>query len=52
MVHDILSAYRARYLPKAGSPAIDKGDPIPFGAGNDIGAIGNGMANPADQFGM
>ncbi|HMI84576.1 MAG TPA: hypothetical protein VK550_10805 [Polyangiaceae bacterium] len=51
-VHDILSAYRAKYLPKAGSPAIDKGDPTPFGAGNDIGAIGNGIANAADLFGM
>ena len=48
---DILSAYRARYLPKAGSPVIDQGDPTPFGAGNDIGAIGNGTANAADLFG-
>lgn len=51
-VHDILSAYRAKYLPQAGSPAIDQGDPAPFGAGNDIGAIGNGTANTADQFGL
>jgi hypothetical protein len=50
-VHDILSAYRAKYLPKVGSPVIDNGDPTPFGAGNDIGAIGNGTANPADLFG-
>ena len=48
---DILSAYRAKYLPKVGSPVIDKGDPTPFGAGNDIGAIGNGTANAADLFG-
>jgi hypothetical protein len=50
-VHDILSAYRAKYAPKAGSPAIDSGDPTIFGAGNDIGAIGNGATNAADLFG-
>jgi len=38
-------------LPKVGSPVIDQGDPTPFGAGNDIGAIGNGTANAADLFG-
>ena len=50
-VHDILAAYRAKYAPKAGSPAIDSGDPTIFGAGNDIGAIGNGATNSADLFG-
>ena len=51
-VHGILAAYRARYTPAAGSPAIDAGDTATFGAGNDIGAVGNGAANAADQFGQ
>jgi hypothetical protein len=50
-VGDILSAYRVRYTPKPGSPAVDTGDPSIFGAGNDIGAVGNGTANAADLFG-
>ena len=50
-VRDILSTYRARYTPKAGSPAIDVGDPA-GGAGNDIGAVGAGTANAMDKFGV
>ena len=49
-VQDVLAQYRARYTPTAGSPATDAGDPV-MGAGNDIGAIGSGTPNPADQFG-
>ena len=49
--HDLLAAYRARYAPLAGSPAIDHGDTVLFGAGNDIGAIGAGIDNAADLFG-
>ena len=49
-VRQVLSRYRARYLPKPGSPAIDTGDPA-GGAGNDIGAVGAGTANAADKFG-
>jgi hypothetical protein len=48
----ILSSYRGNYAPTVGSPAIDHGDPSLYGAGNDIGAIGAGTANSADQFGM
>jgi hypothetical protein len=47
---DVLRRYRARYTPKAGSPAIDTGDPA-GGAGNDVGAVGAGTANDADKFG-
>lgn len=50
VVHDVLAQYRAKYTPSAGSPAIDVGDPA-GGAGNDIGAVGGGTSNPADQFG-
>jgi hypothetical protein len=46
----VLARYRARYLPKPGSPAIDTGDPA-GGAGNDIGAVGAGTANANDNFG-
>jgi hypothetical protein len=49
-VRDVLARYRARYLPKAGSPAIDVGDPA-GGAGNDIGAVGAGAASADDKFG-
>jgi hypothetical protein len=49
-VHDILFAYRAKYLPKAGSPVLGSGDPSGSGAGNHIGAIGDGT-RAADQFG-
>jgi hypothetical protein len=38
------------YAPAAGSPLTDKGDPAD-GAGTDIGAIGSGAGDPADQFG-
>ena len=47
----ILDHYRMRYTPQPGSPVIDAGDPA-GGAGNDIGAVGAGQANTADQFGM
>jgi hypothetical protein len=50
-VREILSRYRSKYTPGAGSPAIDAGDPATFGAGNDIGAIGAGAPNDADRFG-
>jgi hypothetical protein len=50
-VRDILTKYRTRYTPKAGSPLIDKGDPA-GGAGNDIGAVGAGTANTSDKFGV
>jgi hypothetical protein len=50
-VRDVLAHYRMLYLPKAGSPLIDKGDPA-GGAGNDIGAVGAGAANAADKFGQ
>jgi hypothetical protein len=49
-VGQILAQYRDKYTPKSGSPAIDAGDPA-GGAGNDIGAVGAGTANAADQFG-
>jgi hypothetical protein len=48
----ILASYRGKYTPTVGSPAIDHGDPGPYGAGNDIGAIGAGTSNAADQFGI
>ena len=51
-VHDILVAYRVRYTPKTGSPAIDAGDPGTNGTGNDIGAIGAGVVNASDRFGL
>jgi hypothetical protein len=50
-VRDILTRYRMRYMPKAGSPLIDKGDPA-GGDGNDIGAVGAGTPNAADKFGL
>jgi hypothetical protein len=50
-VRDVLGHYRMRYTPKAGSPAIDAGDPA-GGAGNDVGAVGAGDANAADRFGL
>ena len=52
MVHEILASYRSKYMPTVTSPAIDSGDPTPYGAGNDIGAIGAGMTNSSDRFGM
>lgn len=47
----LLATYRAYYTPAAGSPLIDAGDPA-GGAGNDIGAIGAGVPNSADKFGL
>lgn len=47
----ILATYRAYYTPTAGSPLTDAGDPA-GGVGNDIGAIGSGATNAADQFGL
>jgi hypothetical protein len=49
-VCQILAFYRGLYTPRAGSPVIDSGDPAD-GAGVDIGAIGAGVDDPADQFG-
>jgi hypothetical protein len=48
-VRQILQMYRTRYTPAAGSPLIDAGH---GGNGNDIGAIGTGAPNSADQFGI
>jgi hypothetical protein len=47
----VLRDYRALYTPRPGSPLIDAGDPS-GGEGNDIGAIGAGLPDPADQFGL
>jgi hypothetical protein len=47
----MLAYYRSVYMPRAGSPVIDAGDPAE-GAGNDIGAVGAGAANDADLFGL
>jgi len=49
-VREVLGVYRARYAPKAGSPAIDSGDPA-GGTDNDVGAVGAGEPNASDQFG-
>jgi hypothetical protein len=49
-VCQVLAYYRQIYTPAAGSPLIDKGDPMD-GAGNDIGAIGAGAPNALDLFG-
>jgi hypothetical protein len=45
----ILELYRARYTPLPGSPLIDAGH---GGNGNDIGAVGAGVVNTNDQFGI
>jgi uncharacterized protein (TIGR03382 family) len=45
----ILQFYRQRFMPAAGSPLIDHGDPAD-GAGNDIGAVGAGAPNDKDLF--
>jgi hypothetical protein len=50
-VRQLLATYRERYTPGTGSAAIDAGDPGPWGAGNDIGAVGAGAGNAADLFG-
>ena len=49
-VSSVLAEYRNRYMPDAGSPLIDAGDPAD-GAGVDIGAVGAGANDPADLFG-
>jgi hypothetical protein len=49
-VHDLLSAYRAKYLPKASSSVLGSGDPGISGAGDFVGAIGDG-AHALDEFG-
>ena len=48
-VREVLQMYRARYTPAPGSPLIDAGH---GGNGNDIGAVGAGMTNTNDQFGI
>ena len=47
-VSQLLALYRAIYTPGNGSPLIDAGSD---GGGADIGAIGAGNADSADQFG-
>jgi hypothetical protein len=49
-VSQVLAEYRNRYMPDAGSPLIDAGDPAD-GQGVDIGAVGAGKDDPADLFG-
>ena len=49
-VSQMLRGFRDRYTPVEGSPVIDAGDPAD-GPGADIGAVGAGRENPADQFG-
>jgi hypothetical protein len=46
----ILAYYRKAYMPAADSPLVDAGDPME-GSGNDIGAVGAGVANALDLFG-
>lgn len=48
-LRQVLQVYRSRYTPAAGSPLIDAGH---GGSGNDIGAIGAGITNTNDQFGI
>ena len=48
-VRQVLQSYRARYTPNVGSPLIDAGH---GGNGNDIGAVGAGLSNTNDQFGV
>ena len=47
-VSQLLALYRAVYTPANGSPLIDAAS---TGNGADIGAVGAGNADPADQFG-
>lgn len=49
-VSQLLRYYRTLYTPHPGSPLIDAGDPSD-GPGNDIGAIGAGVANAGDKLG-
>jgi len=48
-LRQVLQMYRTRYTPVSGSSLIDAGH---GGNGNDIGAIGTGAPNSADQFGI
>jgi hypothetical protein len=48
-VRQVLQMYRTRYMPIVGSPLIDTGH---GGSGNDIGAVGAGLSNTNDQFGI
>lgn len=50
-VSRVLRDYRALYTPGPGSPLIDAGDPRD-GKGTDIGAVGAGIPDPADRFGL
>jgi hypothetical protein len=50
-VSQVLGYYRSLYTPGPGSPLIDHGDPAD-GSGTDIGAIGTGVRDPADKFGL
>jgi hypothetical protein len=50
----LLGAYRARYLPAAGSSLIDAGSPSDDTGGirnTDVGAVGAGNVHPDDKFG-
>ena len=48
-VRQVLQTYRTRYTPAVGSPLIDTGH---GGNGNDIGAVGAGLSNTNDLFGI
>jgi hypothetical protein len=48
-VREVLQTYRTRYTPAVGSPLIDTGH---GGNGNDIGAVGAGLSNTNDLFGI
>ena len=48
-VRQVLQTYRTRYTPVVGSPLIDTGH---GGVGNDIGAVGAGLSNTNDLFGI
>jgi hypothetical protein len=47
----VLAHYREMYTPADGSALVDAGDPAD-GDGVDIGAIGAGAPDPADQFAL
>ncbi len=48
-VRQVLQEYRMRYTPNVGGPLIDAGH---GGNGNDIGAVGAGLSNTNDLFGI
>ena len=50
-VCQILAFYRTLYTPMGSSPLVDTGDTAD-GSGNDIGAVGAGVAHPDDRFGL